>query len=273
MRAVWVTDIHLDFLPAVEVGGFLEAIASEAPDVVLLGGDISTATSIERHLEQMQSVIDAPICFVLGNHDFYHGSIAEVRGAVGRLVERSAGRPTKRPTGLHWLNTTGVYPLTDATAVVGHDGWCDARLGDYNGTPVELSDFFLIDELRGIDREELIRVLRRLGDEAAEHLKTVLPEALASHRRVVLLTHVPPFREATWYDGEISNDDWLPFFCCKAVGDVLTDNMSHRPDRELVVLCGHTHGGGEAQILPNLRVVTGGAQYRHPQIQAVLDIE
>jgi Icc protein len=265
MRAVWVTDIHLDFLPEVEVGDFLQTIAAEDPNVVLLGGDISTATSIERHLSKMESLIDAPICFVLGNHDFYHGSITAVRDAVGLLTEKSSR--------LHWLNTTGVYPLTDTTAVVGHDGWADARLGDYRGSPVELSDFFLIDELRGIDREELIRVLRRLGDEAAEHLRTVLPEALSSHRRVVLLTHVPPFREATWYDGEISNDNWLPFFCCKAVGDVLTENMSHRPDRELIVLCGHTHGGGEAQILPNLRVVTGGAQYRYPKVQAVLDIE
>ena len=265
MRAVWVTDIHLDFLPEVEVVGFLQTIAAEDPDVVLLGGDISTATSIERHLSQMEGLIDTPICFVLGNHDFYHGSIAAVRGAVGRLTENSSR--------LHWLNTTGVYPLTDTTAVVGHDGWGDARLGDPDGSLVELSDFFLIDELRGIDREELIRVLRRLGDEAAEHLKTVLPDALASYDRIIVLTHVPPFRVATWYDGEISSDDWLPFFCCKAVGDVLTENMSHRPDRELIVLCGHTHGGGEAQILPNLRVVTGGAQYGHPQIQVVLDIE
>ena len=119
----------------------------------------------------------------------------------------------------------------------------------------------------------MISVLRRLGEEAAEHLKIVLPDALASYDNVVVVTHVPPFREAAWYEGEISNDNWLPFFCCKAVGDVLTEQMEANPDSRLTVLCGHTHGQGEAQILPNLRVVTGGAQYRRPQIQGVLEIE
>lgn len=37
--------------------------------------------------------------------------------------------------------------------------------------------------------------------------------------------HVPPFREASWHQGRISDDDWLPHFTCKAVGDVLREAM------------------------------------------------
>jgi hypothetical protein len=29
----------------------------------------------------------------------------------------------------------------------------------------------------------------------------------------------------------------------------------------MVVLCGHTHGSGELEVLPNLRVLTGGSKY------------
>ena len=32
------------------------------------------------------------------------------------------------------------------------------------------------------------------------------------------------------------------------------------------------HGEGEAQILPNLRVITGGAQYRAPKLQRLIPI-
>jgi predicted MPP superfamily phosphohydrolase len=265
MRAVWCNDIHLDFLDREGVDRYLRSVADALPDVVLVGGDISTARQITDHLRRMEELIDAPVLFVLGNHDFYHGSIADVRRRVGRLCDQAQT--------LHWLNETGVYPLSRQTALVGHDGWGDAREGDYQNSPVELSDFFLIEELTGLPRGELVRVLRRLGDESAAHFQTVLPQALASHRKVVALTHVPPFREATWYEGEISNDNWIPFFCGKAAGDVMRDIMTAHPDGDLTVLCGHTHGEGQTDILPNLRVVTGGARYGNPRLQPILELD
>jgi hypothetical protein len=81
---------------------------------------------------------------------------------------------------------------------------------------------------------------------------------------------VPPFREACWYQGRISDDDWLPHFTCQAAAEVLVETMRNAPDRRMIVLCGHTHGAGEAQILPNLRVLTGGAVYGRPRIDRVL---
>ena len=83
---------------------------------------------------------------------------------------------------------------------------------------------------------------------------------------------MPPFREACWHEGRISDDDWLPHFTCKAVGDVLSEAMRARPDRQMTVLCGHTHGAGEAEILPNLRVSTGGAVYGEPEVQRVFEV-
>ena len=38
-------------------------------------------------------------------------------------------------------------------------------------------------------------------------------------------------------------------------------------------LCGHTHGEGFAQILPNLVARTGGARYGDPVLQAVIEVE
>ena len=58
--------------------------------------------------------------------------------------------------------------------------------------------------------------------------------------------HVPPFREACWHQGRISDDLWRPPFSCKAVGEALVEAMEAHPGREMTVLCGHTHGAGEA---------------------------
>ncbi len=88
-----------------------------------------------------------------------------------------------------------------------------------------------------------------------------------------MATHIPPFREAAWYKGRPSADDFLPFFSCKAVGDVLLDTAKSHPACQILVLCGHTHGGGEIQVLENLRVMTGQAEYGKPRIEAILPVE
>jgi len=89
----------------------------------------------------------------------------------------------------------------------------------------------------------------------------------------LLLTHVPPFKASCWHEGQISDDEFLPHFACRAVGDVLVEAMQKHPKCDLTVLCGHTHSPGEATILPNLLVKTGGAEYGSPCIQELIAID
>ena len=265
MRLAWLTDIHLNFLDPPGVAAFLRDVAAVPADAVVLSGDVGEADDVARHLAALDAAAQKPVYFVLGNHDFYRGSIAGVRARVSALC--SAG------PNLRWLPEAGVVPLTGETGVVGHDGWADGRLGDYWGSDVELSDWGLIADLAGLDRRDRLAKLHELGDEAAAHFRAVLPDALARFRHVLVLTHVPPFRDACWYRGRVSGDDYLPHFACRAVGDVLADAMTSRPDRRMTVLCGHTHGAGEAQLLPNLWVLTGGAVYGRPAVQRVLEVD
>jgi hypothetical protein len=135
-----------------------------------------------------------------------------------------------------------------------------------------MTDFYAIEDLANLDGPARFRRLAALGDEAAAHFRRVLPEAFVSFPCVLLLTHVPPFREACWHEGRISDDEFLPHFTCKAAGDALLEIMESHRDRDLTVLCGHTHGRGEVQILPNLKVVTGGARYGEPRLQRLVEI-
>lgn len=266
-RLAWLTDIHLNFLrpPAVEI--FLASLAQTEADAFLIGGDIGEAPDLALHLNALHNRVQRPVYFVLGNHDFYHGSIARVRKTVRDLCSAVSG--------LRWLPDAGIVPLTDKTCLIGHDGWGDGRLGNYHGSDVMLNDWQYIEEFGGFYEhpQDRLAKLRALGDEAQAHFRSVLPEALRRFQHAVVLTHVPPFREACWHEGHISNDNWLPHFTCKAAGDALIEAMSASSDRSMTVLCGHTHSAGEAQIAPNLRVLTGGARYGHPNVQRVLEVE
>ena len=263
-RLAWLTDLHLNFLRLAARSAFLSSLADVEADAFLIGGDTGEAHDVVGLLEAIHTAVGRPVYFVLGNHDFYRGSIAGVRAAVRELC---AARP-----GLHYLPDVGVVELTPDTALVGCDGWGDGRLGDYAGSDVMLNDWGMIAEFNGFHESKPARLetLHALADESSAGLKPALAGAAVRYERVVVLTHVPPFREACWHEGKVSADDWLPHFTCKAVGDVLLEAADAHPGVGLTVLCGHTHGAGEAQPRPNLRVLTGGAVYGKPCVQRVI---
>jgi hypothetical protein len=264
IRAGWVTDIHLNFLNSGEINSFCQRILAAQPDLLFVGGDTGEAPTVALYLQILENRLQLPIYFVLGNHDFYRGSISQVRNAILQLTRHSPW--------LHWLPAVGIIQLTQETCLIGHDAWADGRLGDYANSNVMLNDFFVIDELRIADSNARLAKLNALGDEAAEYFRQILPEALARFDKVLVLVHVPPFKESCWHEGKISDDHYLPHFTCRAVGDVLTEIMAKHPAKQMTVLCGHTHGAGEAQILPNLYVKTGGAIYGWAQLQELITI-
>jgi hypothetical protein len=206
-----------------------------------------------------------PTFFVLGNHDFYFGSIERTRREIAELADESEH--------LIYLTQGGVIEVSPATCIVGHDGWADARFGDYAHSDVRLNDYYLIEELKGLGIRDYERQLHALGDEAAEKLREDLTRAAESYRHLVVVTHVPPFREACWHQGRISDDNYLPHFSCKATGDVLREMASRRTNHSFSVLCGHTHSPGEVRILDNLAVSTAGTDYGRPVIERIIDLE
>ena len=255
MRLSWATDIHLNFLDDDGVRAFINAIAAQHPDVILLCGDIAEADTLESYLARFPT----PLYFVLGNHDFYGGSIALVR----EDMQRRGG----------YLPALGVVKLSPSAALVGVDGWGDGRLGNFQNSPVYLNDWRLIEEFKFLETPKRLAKLRELGEESAERLQQVLDEALRDFSRVVVVTHVPPFKESCWHEGKISDDDWLPWFTCRATGEVLQSAADRNPGKHIDVYCGHTHGGGTAQIRPNLVVHTGASDYGKPMTQNVISID
>lgn len=269
MRLAWATDIHLNFVEAPGRSGFYECFND--CDGVVITGDIGESQDVASYLKEMVQVLQRPIYYVLGNHDFYRGSIVKVRDTVAHLSVYYSD--------LIYLTRSGVHRLTQTTALVGHDGWSDGQLGDFANSDVLLNDYVLIEELEhwdekgNLDKTRLGESLLALAAEAAEHLELHVAQAAKEYKRVIVATHVPPFREAAWYQGHTSDDNYLPHFSSKLAGEALLRVAQSFPNCELLVLCGHTHGGGEIEVTPNLHVITGEAHYGSPSIQRVFQLE
>jgi 3',5'-cyclic-AMP phosphodiesterase len=266
MRLAWLTDIHLNFLSRDDVDDLFAKIRVGSPDAILLTGDIGEARNVVVWLERLDRELQRPIYFVLGNHDFYGGSIEAVRAAVTELE-----RP--RPYLKYLTATDEVIKLTPTVGLVGDDGWADARLGNYEQSLIMMNDYRLIAELAPLSKQDRWPKLKELGDLAADHVRHLLPQALDRYEHVILGTHVPPLRDACWHEGQLSNDEWLPHFTCKAVGDAILDIMRSNPTKLLTVYCGHTHSPGICQPLPNVAIHTGSARYGVPEIQGIIEIE
>lgn len=136
-----------------------------------------------------------------------------------------------------------------------------------------LNDYLKIQNFVQAGQVGRLALLNSMGDQAATHFQDVLPGALEHFKHVIVLTHVPPFKESCWHEGEISADNWLSHFSLKAVGDVLAECMAGAPGKRMTVLCGHTHSSGECRILPNLEVKAGHAKYGLPAIQEIVELD
>jgi len=263
-KAIWLTDLHLNFLDYRSNQEFINQIRNEKPEIILIGGDTGESQNVFFHLKRLDKSLDSEIYFVLGNHDFYNGSLSEVR--------KEASKATKHSEKLFYLDKIPFVELTNDTALIGHSSWADGRLGNYEKSKVMLEDYLLVKDFCGLTKTNRLRQLNKLGDEAASKLQSNLEKVVGKYKNILCLTHVPPFRESCWHEESISGDYYLPHFACKAVGDVLRSTMQRNPDSNLTVLCGHTHSFGKVKILDNLEVITGGAKYGQPKIQKVIHL-
>jgi predicted MPP superfamily phosphohydrolase len=263
-KIVWCTDPHFEFCTNTIIFKWIETIQKSGALGVILSGDITNSKNIEQILIGMHGSLEIPIYFVLGNHDCYGGSREEVQQKAENLCQYYPR--------LHFLDSEGVIELNPTSALVGHSGWADGKAGAGDRSRVSLNDFFHIRELAGLDIPKRNQVLQQWANEAADHFREFLPKAAQKYKNILVVTHVPPFVEACWHEGRPSDYEYLPHFSSPSIGVPIQEVAKANPDRNFVVLCGHTHGEGEAQILPNLRVYTGGAEYGIPAMNGIIRI-
>jgi len=269
MRLDWITDPHLDHLPHKEaLLKFVQQLHERDSDALLVTGDIAESRTIDECLGLISGAYQRPVYFVLGNHDYYGDWMERAHERVRRVCRAV-------PDGiLNWMPDAGVVMLSSRTALVGHGGMYDGQEGK-PGLEMAMTDFFMpggnLDMVRalGFGSRHLFALLFELGQESAAHItKNVREAARRGARRVLILTHVPPFLEASYFRGRPSVPTHAPFYVNKGLGDALLELSSELPRVRLEVFAGHTHGAREHRVSDNLVVRVGHARYgRQPVYQ------
>jgi 3',5'-cyclic-AMP phosphodiesterase len=231
---LWITDAHLDHLSGKLQDDWFEKLTESPADMLLLGGDTANSRTFSRLLGRIKEVFPGKIALVAGNHDYYHTSISEFRAELTWLYR--AGVVIFEPS-----CQSEPLQLAEGVYLCGSGGWGDASAGCASASRMELNDEHLISELRS---GNLTARLRELGKESAEHLQTQLAAVPEDASCVIVLTHVPPWPEATWHEGKRSDAMALPRFCWQAGGIVISQAAERMPHTQFIVLCGHTHSDG-----------------------------
>ena len=264
-RVVWLTDLHLNHCDDDLVEIFFQEINTHKPDSIWISGDFSESFQLLRYLRWIDYVFSCPVYFVLGNHDYYFASVEMIRDQVADFCKDKAN--------LTYLSESGPIAIGQNSCLIGHDGWSDGRLGDYEKSVVMTHDYHTLNDLAGLEKKERWEKLKQLGDQAGEHISRNLDQALEDYDHVYVVTHVPPTRGSCWHNGAISDDQWAPHFTCKAVGDAIKGSLRGKSEKNVTVFCGHTHGEGESQPQKNWKIHTGKSLYGHPSIARIFEVE
>lgn len=259
MDLIWVSDIHLNFINKEARKDFYKTLEGDA---IVISGDIGESHNIVSLIQEVESETGLPVYFVLGNHDYYGSSVKEVQKEVKKLG---------------WIPYTGGIELSRDTIMVGVDGWGDCRNGDYENSRLTMSDWLYIEDLRkgyGQSPEKLKEAIQALSDEDARRLKRKVNKAVKDgYKKVIIVTHVPPFEEACAYAGRKSTPSGLPFFSSKILGDSILPIANKNPEVDFLWLCGHTHSRVIYKPCDNMTVKVAKAEYYFPRVEEVIRVE
>jgi len=261
---LWLSDLHMDRANREKIEMLFDRISGIEFNALLITGDISSAPHLAGHLRELaEACAPRQLYFILGNHDYHHGSIESVDREIAGIC-RSAKN-------LHHLRGDEIIPLTQNTALIGHRGWADARAGWGNRTIIGNRDHHSIRDFSNLTRAELLAKMESLGKESAVAFRRILPLALSNYRHVVVATHVPPFPNAAHFNNQPCGPTHQPHFTNLSAGMALIGITRNFPFRRVTVLAGHTHSPVHIRILNNLEARVGGAITGNPGIQDVLE--
>lgn len=267
-RLTWLTDIHINKLELPQRQHLYDEIKQQHSDAIAISGDIAEPDSVCTLLYEMASHCSIPVHFVLGNHDYHLELLSTVRNRISQLCNSC--------NHLHWLPHSHRW-LTQTTALTGIDGWADARHGDYTNSSMHQGDHRMaldFNHFKHLGKFALQQKMQQVADNEAAQLQQQLHaiQQSGNAKRIIVITHFPPFKEASFFNGKPSQPKHLPFYTSKATGNVLSQFALQHPDIEITALCGHTHSAAYHKALPNLEVFTGKADYGSADIQRVFDL-
>ena len=264
-KLLWLSDLHLDHADSESLSLLYDTLAGVDYDAAVITGDITSSPHLKRHLTLLARASGRPVAFVLGNHDYSGSSIEKTREIVADVCSSESK--------LHHLKRGKILPLTADTALIGTDGWADAREGMLTCSATGHRMLGGIHDFRSTTTGARLHTMRELGRQSAAEIRATLPFALSCHRHVIVATHVPPFPSAARFNETPCKRELMPFFSNMSLGLALIGIARRFPNKLVTVLAGHTHCRVEQQwILPNLEVRVAGARPGTPTYENMIEL-
>src|SRR5271166_2953790 len=253
-KYLWFTDTHLDKVTPWTLARFILHIRNEDPKGIFLTGDISNGLLTPWHLRLLGTFIKCPIYFVLGNHDYHFSSLEKTHNKIRELC--------KQYPNLIWMTEAGVVHLNEEVAVIGTEGWYDADHGKPEYLKFTL-DWLLTEDFRNLPTmAERIANWQKMADQSAHDLVDKLEKAIEqNYKTIYVLTHFPPWKEATRDIGTVLEPFWLPYNVNLRLGRALERAMQDHKKRYITVLAVHTHNDCWIHVSRNIECKVSKAKY------------
>jgi predicted phosphohydrolase len=252
---MWYTDTHLDKVNPFTKWRFLSRLKKENPKGIFLTGDISNGLMTSLDLKMLAYYVKCPIYFILGNHDYHLSSIEETHSKIENVCSNH--------NNLIWMTAQkNPVPLNEEVCLIGTEGWYDAQLGNPNYLKYT-TDWILIEDFRLLPTMSArIELFREMAQHSVRIMKEKLELALEQNfKTIYLLTHFPPWKEATRDVGTLLEKFWLPYNVNLTMGRSIETVMKNKSKRNVIVLAGHTHSDSWIHVSHNIECKVNSAKY------------
>ena len=193
----------------------------------------------------LATCVRCPIYFVLGNHDYWTSSIDKIHDKIRKLC--------KQFPHLIWLSQSDVIPLNNEVAIIGDEGWFDGRNGNTDYLKLTVDQYMIEDFRKYKTIDEKLECWRNMALKSSFNIEAKLHKALElGYKTVYILTHFPPWIEATRDRGTILEKFWLPYNTNIKLGQTIENIMCKRLQSKVIVLCGHTHCDSTIHVSANV---------------------
>ena len=214
MNILLVSDLHLEF-HADEGRGVIGLLEAEDVDVLVVAGDLATVPLLRSALEALCERF-ADVVYVVGNHEYYHSSPAEVHELLAAVEARVSI--------LHWLHHDAVE--LGGVRFVGTPLWFGDAPDNERYEPA-LNDFGLIAGFKPWVYEENARA-RRLLEAELPNVDVVVTHHMPTSTCVAPIHAASPLNRFFVYE---------------------LDEVIERAGPPLWI-CGHTHASVDVVVGP-----------------------
>lgn len=245
---------------------FAESVAHERPDVIVIAGDLGTATNANYALRVIREAAgDVPVAVVLGNHDFWLPEERHDEFPSLTAVVEGVWKPLAETHGIHLLDSANLeFGGLMISGGYGHYDLSFAQQAcEIGGSPVTREIY-----LKGVcgayswnDFKHIPRCGADLDKEArlqAQMLATRLDEALLSGRKLIVATHTCPWSEL---NGWPSNERRGSFYRAYSGNSLLGGVLGERAEGIALHFCGHTHKAVRELSIQGIRSFNMGTDY------------